>query len=48
MEGVMENQLDLLQADGFFFWPADPAANNSLIFVVKAALLGFWVLGVKG
>lgn len=48
MEGVVENQLDLLQADGFFFWPADPAANNSLIFVVKAALLGFRVLGVKG
>ena len=48
MEGVVENGLDLLQAAGFFFWPADPDANNSLIFVVKGALLGFRVLGVKG
>jgi hypothetical protein len=48
MEGVVENHLDLLQAAGFFFWPADPDANNNLIFVVKASLLGFRVLGVKG
>lgn len=48
MEGVVENHLDLLQAAGFFFWPADPEANNDLIFVMKAALLGFRVLGVKG
>ena len=48
MEGIAENGLDLLQASGFFFWPADPKANNSLIFVVKSALLGFRVLSVKG
>ncbi len=48
MEGVIENGLDLLQASGFFFWPADPEANNDLIFVMKSALLGFRVLGVKG
>ncbi len=47
MEGITENHLDILQASGFFFWPADPDANNSLIFVVKSALLGFRVLGVK-
>lgn len=47
MEGVVENSLDLLQSVGFFFWPADPDANNQLIFVVKSALLGFRVLGVK-
>jgi len=48
MEGVIENHLDLLEASGFFFWPADPEANNDLIFVMKSSLLGFRVLGVKG
>ena len=48
MEGVVENHLELLQAAGFFFWPADPEANNDLIFVMKSSLLGFRVLGVKG
>jgi hypothetical protein len=47
MEGVVENSVELLQAAGFFFWPADPKANNELVFVVKSALLGFRVLGVK-
>jgi hypothetical protein len=47
MEGVAENSLEFLQGAGFFFWPADPGANNRLIYVVKSALLGFKVLGVK-
>jgi len=47
MEGVVENSLEILQENGFFFWPADPKANNELIFVVKSSLLGFRVLGVK-
>ncbi len=48
IEGVIENTLELLHYPGFFFWPADPQANNRLIFVVKSSLLGFRVLGVKG
>jgi hypothetical protein len=47
MEGVVENSVELLQAAGFFFWPADPKANNELIFVVKSSLLGFRVIGLK-
>lgn len=47
MEGVVENHLDFIQSNAFFFWPADPEANNNLIFVVKSSLLGFRVLGVK-
>lgn len=47
MEGVVENSLEILQSGGFFFWPADPQANNELIYVVKSSLLGFRVLGVK-
>jgi len=48
MEGVVENSLELLQGPGFFFWPADHSANNLLVYVVKSALLGFKVLGLKG
>jgi hypothetical protein len=47
LEGVVENSIELLTAKGFFFWPADPEANNELIYVVKSALIGFSVLGVK-
>ena len=47
LEGVTENTLDLLTSPGFFFWPCDPNSNNRLIFVVKSALIGFAVLGVR-
>lgn len=47
LEGVVENSLEPLTAKGFFFWPADPEANNEMIYVVKSALIGFRVLGVK-
>jgi hypothetical protein len=47
MEGVAENSIDLLQGPGFFLWPADGGANNQLIYVVKSALLGFKVIGIK-
>jgi len=48
MEGVTENSLEVLQGPGFFFWPADPSANNLLIYVVKSSLIGFKIIGVKG
>ena len=47
LEGVTENTLELLTSPGFFFWPGDAKSNNRLIFVVKTALLGFVVLGVR-
>lgn len=47
MEGVAENSLELLQSPGFFFWPADSGSNNLLVYVVKSALVGFKVLGIK-
>lgn len=47
LEGVTENSLELLTSPGFFFWPGDPKSNNRLIFVVKSALIGFTVLGVR-
>ena len=47
LEGVTENSLDLLVNPGFFFWPGDQNSNNRLIYVVKTALIGFTVLGVR-
>jgi len=47
LEGVTENSLELLQSSGFFFWPGDTKSNNRLIYVVKSALIGFRVLGVR-
>lgn len=47
LEGVTENSLDLIAMPGFFFWPGDPRSNNRLIYVVKSALLGFRIMGIK-
>ena len=47
LEGVTENSLELLVSPGFFFWPGDPRSNNRLIYVVKNALIGFRILGVR-
>ncbi len=47
LEGVTENSLELLVNPGFFFWPGDTQSNNRLIYVLKPALIGFSILGVK-
>jgi len=47
LEGFVENSLDILSGAGFFFWPVDEGSNNRLIYVAKAALIGFTVLMVR-
>jgi hypothetical protein len=47
LEGVTENSLELLVNPGFFFWPGDIQSNNRLVYVLKPALIGFSILGVK-
>ncbi len=47
LEGVTENNLELLVNPGFFFWPGDAKSNNRLIYVLKAALIGFSILAVR-
>lgn len=46
-EGVVRNSLDHLVNAGFFLKPPDPESNNEIIYVVKASLVEFQVLGVK-
>ena len=46
-EGVVRNSLHHLISAGFFLKPPDPQSNNSVVYVVKAALVNFQVLGAK-
>ncbi len=46
-EGVVRNSLQFLMNDGFFLKPPDPQSNNTVVYVVKASLVDFRVLGVK-
>jgi len=48
MEGVLANNLVLLEPQGFTVIPPDPYSNNQRIFVPRAALLAVEVLGVVG
>ncbi len=45
-EGIVRNSLDLLTQPGFYLKPPDPRSNNEIVFVVKASLREFSVVGV--
>jgi hypothetical protein len=47
LEGLIANSIRFLLDDGFYLKPPDPHSNNRLIYVVKAALRDFSVLGVQ-
>jgi len=47
IEGVVRNSLPYLIDPGFFLKPPDPESNNELIYVLKASLTEFRVLGVR-
>lgn len=46
-EGVVHNSIRYLVDPGFFLKPPDPQSNNEIVYVVKASLVEFRVLGVK-
>ena len=48
LEGVLANNLMLLEPTGFSFVPPDPAFQNQRLFVPRAALTEVQVLGVIG
>jgi hypothetical protein len=45
-EGIIANSVRFLSDDGFYVIPVDPSGNNRLIYVVKAALKDFRILGM--
>lgn len=47
IEGYISNSLHHLQDDGFFLIPSTPGSNNQLIYVNKAAIASYRVLGVR-
>ncbi len=46
-EGVVHNSLHHLTSPGFFLKPPDPESNNKYVYVLKASLTDFRVLGVR-
>jgi hypothetical protein len=47
VEGIVSNSGSFLLEDGFYVIPADPKSNNRLIYVPKAALKDFRILGTQ-
>jgi hypothetical protein len=47
IEGLIENSVQHLLGDGFLLNPSDPGSNNLCIYVNKAAIANYRVLGVK-
>ena len=47
IEGRIANSFHFLVDDGFYLKPPDPQSNNRLIYVLKASLKTFSLLGVQ-
>ncbi|HUQ94727.1 MAG TPA: hypothetical protein VM120_23805 [Bryobacteraceae bacterium] len=48
MDGLLANNLLLMESYGFSFTPPDPSSNSQRVFVPRQALLEFQVLAVIG
>jgi Family of unknown function (DUF6982) len=48
MDGILANNLLLVEAQGFTVVPPDPYSNNQRLFLPRAALAELQVLGVVG
>jgi hypothetical protein len=47
IEGIISNAKDFVLESGFFLRPTDPNGNNRLVYVLKAGLKDFHVLGMR-
>jgi hypothetical protein len=47
LEGLIENSVQHLMGDGLLLTPSDPGSNNICMYVNKAAIANYRVLGVK-
>jgi hypothetical protein len=47
IEGIISNTKDFVLETGFFLKPTDPNGNNQLVYVLKAGLKDFHVLGMR-
>lgn len=46
-EGIVHNSLPFVAGPGFFLRPPDPHSNNRVVYVVKAFLEEFRILGIR-
>ncbi len=44
LEGRIENDLEVLTAEGLFLWPSDGASNNEYAYIPKSAVKDFQIL----
>jgi hypothetical protein len=47
IEGIISNSCDYVLDNGFFMIPTDPNGNNRLVYVNKAGLKDFHILGMR-
>lgn len=47
IEGLISNTKEFVLEKGFFLIPTDPNGNNKLVYVLKAGLKDFHVLGMR-
>jgi hypothetical protein len=47
VEGLVDNSIQHLTGKGFLLRPSDPGANNLAIYINKAAIASYRVLGVR-
>jgi len=47
LEGLIDNSVDHLLGEGFLLRPSDVECNNVAIYINKAAIAGYRVLGVR-
>ncbi len=47
MEGLVYNTMSFLVDAGFFMRPTDPYSNNQFVYVLKAWLKEFCILGLR-
>jgi hypothetical protein len=47
IEGIISNTKDFVLETGFFLRPTDPNGNNRLVYVLKAGLKDFHILGMR-
>jgi hypothetical protein len=46
-EGIVSNNINLVNEPGFLMKPPDPLSNNHAVYVLKSALKHFRVVGVR-
>jgi len=47
VEGRVRNNFEFLNDPGFYLWPSDEIGNTELMYLVKEAVKGFRIIGLR-